>query len=60
MQALSSAGFKSTVRGSHRTDCKGSDGTSANPTTSEVMAAKRAAKQQKLRDVTFKLIVSAR
>eukprot|EP00983_Pelagomonas_calceolata_P045521 1139779-Pelagomonas_calceolata.AAC.1 len=66
-QALTSVGFKSSVRagggagssnqgGSPEAE-GGSSGSSAQSTT-DVMAAKRAAKEAKLRDVTLKLIVS--
>lgn len=56
MQALTKAGFKSSPRagvGSPSTDGSLSQG----PSTSDIMASKRALKEQKLRDVTFKLIV---
>jgi len=62
LQALTNAGFKSTVRGggssSQAGDQAGGPETlNGAQSTSDVMAAKRAAKEAKLRDVTIKLIV---
>jgi len=59
VQVLSAAGFKSCARKSNADSQQGAVGGAPGSSTSDVMAAKRAAKEAKLRDVTFKLIVSA-